>query len=342
MTATLEHTHGQKHTHYHQHSPATGEMAAAAGQWLDSLAPEQRAKATFSYLDGERLFWYYPPLNRHGLPLRDMNPAQRDLAYALMAATLDAATYEKAAAIMQHENILGPLEVEEGTASWDRNPLLYYWTVFGSPGNAANEPWGWRVEGHHVSLHFSVWGDEVTAVTPFFLGANPAEVPKGPQQGLRILGHREDLAIELMSTLTPEQRAKAVIHDKAPWDIPMYNATRAAVHEGEGLAGAEMNGTQKELLLSLVTEYVNQVRPEVAQERLEAIRQRGVDNFRIVWAGATDRSRDHYYRIHGGSFIVEFDNIQNGANHIHSVWREVENDFAQDVLRDHRLMYHVL
>ena len=251
-------------------------------------------------------------------------------------------TLRMAAAIMQHENILGPLEVEEGTASWDRNPLLYYWTVFGNPGNAANEPWGWRVEGHHVSLHFSVWGDEVTAVTPFFLGANPAEVPKGPQKGLRILGGREDMAIELMSTLTPEQRAKAVIHDKAPWDIPMYNATRAAVHNGEGLAGAEMNGAQKELLLALVTEYVQQVRPEVAQERLEAIRKTGVDDFRIVWAGATDRSRDHYYRIHGGSFIVEFDNIQNGANHIHSVWRDVENDFAQDVLRDHRLMYHVL
>ena len=342
MTATLEHTHGQKHTHYHRHSPATAEMAAAANQWLDSLSPEQQAKATFSYLDGERLFWYYPPLNRHGLPLRDMNPAQRDLAYALMAATLDPDANQKAAAIMQHENILGPLEVEEGTASWDRNPLLYYWTVFGSPGNAANEPWGWRVEGHHVSLHFSVWGDEVTAVTPFFLGANPAEVPKGPQKGLRILGGREDMAIELMSTLTPEQRGKAVIHDKAPWDIPMYNATRAAVHDGEGLAGAEMNGAQKELLLALVTEYVNQVRPEVAAERLETIRQTGVDNFRIVWAGATDRSRDHYYRIHGGSFIVEFDNIQNGANHIHSVWRDVDNDFAQDVLRDHRLMYHVL
>lgn len=340
MTATLEHTHGNRHAHYHEHSPATAEMAAAANRWLESLSAEQRAKATYHYLDGERQFWYYPPLNRHGLPLRDMNQEQRDLAYALMQATLDDTAYQRAAAIIRHELILGPLEVEEGADGWDRNPLLYYWTVFGEPGG--QEPWGWRVEGHHVSLHFSVWGDEVTAVTPFFLGANPAEVPKGPQQGLRILGHREDLAIELMSTLDSGQRAKAIIHDKAPWDILTYNSSKAAVHDNEGLAGYEMNGAQQELLLALITEYVSQVRTEVAKEKLEVIRREGVDNFRLVWAGATDRSRDHYYRIHGGNFIVEFDNIQNGANHIHSVWRDVENDFAQDVLRDHRLMYHIL
>ena len=340
MTATLEHTHGERHAHYHEHSTATGEMAEAASKWLAGLSPEQKAKATFHYLDGERQFWYYPPLNRHGLPLRDMNQEQRDLAYGIMESTLDATAYERAKAIMEHELVLGPLEVEEGTAGWDRNPLLYYWTVFGEPGGA--DPWGWRAEGHHVSLHFSIWGDEVTAVTPFFFGANPAEVPKGPKQGLRILGHREDLAIELMSSLDEAQRAKAIIHDKAPWDILMYNSSKAAVHEDEGLAGSELSGTQKEILLALITEYVSQVRTEVAKEKLDAILKEGVDNFRLVWAGATDRSRDHYYRIHGGSFIVEFDNIQNGANHIHSVWRDVENDFAQDVLRDHRLMYHIL
>ena len=297
MTATLEHTHGERHTHYHEHSTATGEMAEAANKWLDSLSPEQKAKATFHYLDGERQFWYYPPLNRHGLPLRDMDQEQRDLAYGIMESTLDATAYERAKAIMEHELVLGPLEVEAGTAGWDRNPLLYYWT---------------------------------------------AEVPKGPKQGLRILGHREDLAIELMSGLDEAQRAKAIIHDKAPWDILMYNSSKAAVHEDEGLAGSELSGTQKEILLALITEYVSQVRTEVAKEKLDAILKEGVDNFRLVWAGATDRSRDHYYRIHGGSFIVEFDNIQNGANHIHSVWRDVENDFAQDVLRDHRLMYHIL
>ena len=340
MTATLEHTHGIKHTHYHEHISATAEMAEACRKWVDSLNPEQKAKATYHYLDGERQFWYYPPLNRHGLPLRDMTPEQRDLAYGIMESSLDAQAYEQAKAIIDHELILGPLEKERGIESFVRDPMLYYWTVFGDPGG--EEPWGWRAEGHHVSLHFSVWGEEVTAVTPFFFGANPAEVPHGPEQGKRILGDREDLAIELMATMTEEQRAKAIIHENAPWDILTYNTTKAPVHQGEGLSATDMTGEQKEILLALITEYVNQVRTDVAHERLEAIKENGLDHFRLVWAGATDRSRDHYYRIHGGNFLIEFDNIQDGANHIHSVWRDVENDFANDVLRDHRLMFHVL
>ena len=169
-------------------------------------------------------------------------------------------------------------------------------------------------------------------MTPFFFGANPAEVPHGEKQGLRILGHREDLAIDLMASLTDDQRSQAIVHENAPWDILTYNTTKAPIHEGEGLAAADMTGEQKEILLALITEYVNQVRPDVARERLEEIREKGLDHFRIVWAGATDRSRDHYYRIHGSTFLIEFDNIQDGANHIHSVWRDVENDFAADVL----------
>ena len=135
----------------------SGRMAQAANQWLATLSADQKAKSTFHYADGERIFWYYPPLNRHGLPLRDMSSDQRKLAYNLMATGLTEAANERAKAIMQHELILGPLEKEAGRVTWDRNPELYYWTVFGEPGG--NDPWGWRVEGHHVSLHFSIWND---------------------------------------------------------------------------------------------------------------------------------------------------------------------------------------
>jgi hypothetical protein len=326
--------------HGHGNAQVTAQMAEAASNWLGSLTPEQKAKATYHYLDGERIFWYYPPLNRHGLPLRDMDASQRQLAYKIMESTLDKAACEKAKLIIEHESVLGPLEKEEGHVTFERNPELYYWTVFGEPGG--KDLWGWRAEGHHVSLHFSVWDDKVVSMTPFFFGANPAEVRKGPKQGLRILERREELAFELINSMDSGQRSKVIIHDKAPWDILQYNASRAVVHNEEGLAVGQMNGTQREILLALITEYVNQVRPEVAQGRLDAIKREGTDHFRLVWAGGTDQSRDHYYRIHGGNFIVEFDNIQNGANHIHSVWRDVENDFAQDVLRDHHLMYHVL
>ena len=325
-------------THPHAHVAAA--MVDSARRWLASLESAQRDKGTYHYLDGERIFWYYPPLNRHGLPLRDMNEQQRSLATELLATGLTEETNRQANLIMEHELVLGPLEVEWDQVTFVRDPELYYWTVFGEPGR--QDPWGWRVEGHHLSVHYSVWGDQVLAVTPFFLGANPAEVRKGSKEGLRILGRREDLAIELIGSLDAGQRGKAVIHDKAPWDILGYNTSKQPIHNDEGLAARDMNGTQQEILMTLIAEYVNGAPAPVAEQRLATIRESGLDDFRLVWAGGLDRGRDHYYRIHGGQFIVEFDNIQNEANHIHSVWRDVENDFAQDVLRDHRLMYHVL
>ena len=324
----------------HPHLRVTAAMVDAARRWVASLDSTQRGKATYHYMDGERLFWYYPPLNRHGLPLRDMNDQQRNFAMDLLATGLTEESNQQARSIIEHELVLGPLEAEWGQVTWPRDPELYYWTVFGDPGR--HDPWGWRVEGHHLSVHYSVWGDQVISVTPFFLGANPAEVRKGAKEGLRILGRREDLAIELMGSLDAGQRGKAVIHDKAPWDILGYNSSKQAIHDEEGLAGHEMNGTQREMLMALIGEYVNGAPAPVAEQRLSTIRETGLDDYRLVWAGGLDRSRDHYYRIHGGQFIVEFDNVQNEANHIHSVWREVENDFAQDVLRDHRMLYHIL
>ena len=324
----------------HPHAYVSAAMVDSARRWLASLDAAQRSKATYHYLDGERIFWYYPPLNRHGLPLRDMDDRQRALALELLATGLTGDANRQARLIIEHEDVLGPLEAESGQTTWPRDPRLYYWTVFGEPGRA--EPWGWRAEGHHLSVHYSIWGDQVIAVTPFFFGANPAEVRKGPKEGLRILARREDLAIDLINSLDAGQRRKAVIHDKAPWDILGYNASKQPVHNDEGLAGREMNGTQQEILMTLIAEYVNGVPAPVAEQRLAAIRDTGLDDYRLIWAGAPDRARDHYYRIHGGQFIVEFDNIQNGANHIHSVWRDVENDFAQDVLRDHRMLYHIL
>ena len=315
-------------------------MNEAGSKFVESLDAQQRARATYPYLDGERVFWYYPPLNRHGLALRDMDENQRGLAYALMATGLTDRSYEQAKQIIEHESVLGPLEKEQGIVSFVRDPDLYYFTIFGEPGGS--EPWGWRAEGHHVSLHFSIWGDDIISMTPFFFGANPAEVPKGPKAGLRILGAREDMAYELMNSLDAGQRSKTIIYDQAPYDILTYNSSKVSLPKEEGLSVAAMSGTQREMLMGLVTEYVSQVNEELAGRRLTALKEGGFDQLHFAWAGPLDKSEAHYYRIHGGEFVVEFDNRQNGANHIHSVWREVENDFAGDVLREHLLMYHVL
>ena len=320
---------------------AAAQMAAAARSFLDSLTEAQKAKATFEYMDGERMYWYYPPINRHGLALRDMDQNQRGLAMALLETGLTPRSFEQAKQIIEHEDVLGPLEKEMGMVTFVRDTELYYFTVFGEPG--PDGPWGWRTEGHHVSLHFSVWGDNIISVTPFFFGANPAEVRKGPKTGLRILGDREDIAFQLMDSLDQAQLGKAVIYDEAPLDILTYNSTKVSFpFRPQGLPAADMTGSQKETLLSLIAEYVGQVRTDLAEQKLAAIKDRGLDHFHLAWAGPVSKSDAHYYRIHGGDFVVEFDNRQDGANHIHSVWRDIENDFAADVLREHLLLYHVL
>ena len=317
-----------------------GQMSDAAKAFVSSLNAEQKAKATFEYMDGERVFWYYPPMNRHGLALRDMEPAQRELAMAVLASGLTDESYEQAKLIIEHEDVLGPLEKDNGIKTFVRDTTLYYFTIFGEPGGEG--AWGWRVEGHHVSIHFSIMGDKVIITTPFFFGANPAEVRKGPKNGLRILGVREDLAFDLMNSLDEKQVEESIICDAAPADIVTFNSSKAALMTYEGLPASKMNGAQKELLLALVAEYVNQVSTEVAEQKLADLKKTGLDHLHFAWAGPVTKDEPHYYRIHGGDFVVEFDNRQDGANHIHSVWRDVENDFAADVLREHLILYHVI
>ena len=321
--------------------PSVESMTNAAQAFVDSLTAAQRERTTYEYMDAERIFWYYPPINRHGLPLRDMTPAQRELAYTLMRTGLTERSYGQAVEIIDLELILGEIERQVGRPSFKRDPELYYWTIFGSPADPES-PWGWRVEGHHVSLNYSLWGDRVISLTPFFFGSNPAEVRAGPRNGLRILDDREVLAYELMHSLDEAQRSVATIYSEAPWDILTYNASRVSLPPEQGLPASEFTDVQRDLLRRLVGVYVEQAPADVAAEKWRRIESAGFDGLHWAWAGPVDRSEPHYYRIHGGNFVVEFDNRQNGANHIHSVWRDIENDFANDVLGEHLLLYHVL
>ena len=328
-------------TNGHSHPQAASEMAAAASNFLESLSADQKQKAVYPYLDGERIFWYYPPLNRHGLALRDMDENQRKLAYAIMESGLTPRAYAQAVQIIEHELVLGPIEVETNAVTFVRDPELYYFTIFGDP-SGTEQPWGWRAEGHHVSLHFSIWDDKVISATPFFFGANPAEVLNGEKKGLRILGDREDLGFELLNSFDSGQKSSAIIYDEAPYDILTYNASKALFAREEGLLVSKMNGTQQEMVMSIINEYVSTIREDVAQDKLSAISEQGIGDFRFAWGGGMEPRTKHYYRIHGGSFVVEYDNRQNDANHIHSVLRDSDNDFAVDVLREHLLLYHVL
>jgi hypothetical protein len=224
------------------------------------------------------------------------------------------------------------LKVMEGDSGARRDPDKYHFSIFGQP--AEKGVWGYRVEGHHVSVHFTVVNGKLAA-TPTFFGANPAEVRQGPRKGLRALAREEDLARELLNSLTPEQQQVAIVSPKAYSDI-LTAADRKAALEGQpsGLNAAKLKVEQRRMLDTLVAEYVNNVPVEVAEQRMRQFKEAG-NNIHFAWAGAVERGGPHYYRVQTPSFLIEYDNTQNGANHIHSVWRDYKGDFGLDLLGDH-------
>lgn len=314
-------------------------MADAANKFLGSLSAEQRQKATFAFEDEtNRLDWHFIPRERKGVPLKELDAKQRDLALAFLRTGLSAAGYKKATSIMELETILGEIEAKARAASGrgggiSRDPSLYFFSVFGTPG--AKPAWGWRVEGHHVALNFTIVNGELIATSPSFFGQNPAEVKEGPQQGLRILRGEEDLARELLKSLTAEQRKTAILDVKAPNDIISFNSKKADPLAPEGVAAAQLTPQQRDMLKKLIEEYATQMTSDLAADRIDKIQKAGLDKVHFAWAGEPEHGQPHYYRVQGPTFLIEYDNTQNNANHIHSVWRDFDGDFGRDLLREH-------
>ena len=215
---------------------------------------------------------------------------------------------------------------------WFRDPELYWFTIFGEPSDSA--PWGWRFEGHHVSLNFLSTRGEVAVSTPAFLGANPARVPNGPRAGWRLLPAEEDLARRLLASLTPGERARALLSERAPADILM-GPGRRSTPEPAGLPASELTAVQRETLMALVAEYARNARQEIAEARWKRIEAAGVGKIRFAWAGGDAVGSGHYYRVQGPTFVIEYDNTQDRANHVHSVWRDLPADGGADLLRRH-------
>jgi Protein of unknown function (DUF3500) len=316
------------------HRPKTAsEMAAAAKTFLVALTPEQRTKATMTFEDQDRMRWHYIPESmwpRKGIPFKDLDAAQRQLAHAFLSTGLSHRGYLKATTIMSLEAILKELEQGKGPV---RDSDLYFFSIFGEPSE--NQTWGWRVEGHHLSLNFTVAHGQLIATAPTFFGSNPAEVKSGPRQGLRVLGREEDLARELLRSFDEKQRSVAVIDTKAPDEIATGHAVKVEPGNPVGLPAAKMNQNQKTQLVALLEEYAHNLPDELADGELKKLQDAGVDRIHFAWAGGFNRGDRHYYRVQGPTFLVEYDNTQNDANHIHSVWRAFEGDFGLDLLRLH-------
>lgn len=307
-------------------------MLTAARNFLDSLEGDQQRRVLFPLGDPERFNWNYMPGPRRGVPLREMTEAQRQSALALLKSALSRQGYEKATGIMALELILGELE-GRGAGDRVRDPGGYFLTLFGTLRQG--EPWGWRIDGHHLSLTFTAMTQELVATTPAFLGANPAEVLHGPAQGWRVLRDEEELGRKLLLALEASQREQALIAAMAPRDIITGTGREILIAEPGGLPAAEMTPAQREALMQLVGLYARNLRDELAEAHLNRIRRAGVDKLHFAWAGRAARGEGHYYRIHGPTVLIEYDNTQNNANHIHTVMRDLENDFGLDLLRRH-------
>jgi hypothetical protein len=278
---------------------------------------------------------------RKGLLIRDMTPAQRTLAHDLMKASLSQRGYMTASQIMDLENVLNAIEAAQRAAgssaeaarALERNPQKYFFSVFGTP--SPKSTWGWRVEGHHVSLHFSVVNGTLVASSPTFFGSNPAEVREGPKKGLRILGAEEDAARALVDALDASQRTTAIIETKAPGDMLTMANVDIKPLSPAGLSAEAMTAPQRDLLMKLIDVYVGYMQADVAAERTAKLKKAGIEKIAFAWAGETERGKKHYYRLQGPTFLVEYDNTQNDGNHIHSVWRDFNGDFGRDLLREH-------
>ncbi|MEJ7711169.1 MAG: DUF3500 domain-containing protein [Pyrinomonadaceae bacterium] len=293
-------------------------MTAATRSLLAALTPELKAKANMPFDGDQRMDWYFIPKIRKGVTFKELDPQDRQLVHALLHKGLGASGYKKVTTIISLEDVLQEIEKGSGPV---RDRELYYVTVFGEPGQKS-KPWGWSFEGHHMSLNFTVGADGRVSNTPLFLGSNPGEVMHGPHKGVSPLSAEESLGRELFKSLEGEQRTQALVSAEAPKDILTSNARKANPLTPAGLAANKLTGRQSEILMRLLSEYTGNMPAAIAARRMRELRSAGFSQIHFGWAGSTERFQPHYYRIQGPSFLVEYDNIQNNANHIHTVWRD--------------------
>ncbi|HYW30491.1 MAG TPA: DUF3500 domain-containing protein [Gemmatimonas sp.] len=306
-------------------------LSPPARAFLSGLDASQRATASFRFDDPERINWAYVPQRRAGLPLKDMNDTQRAAGFALLGTGLSARGTSLARGIIDLERTLG--ELEGFSLPPGRDPGRYFVSLFAAPGDTL--PWGWRFEGHHLSVNVTELGPHGQVVAPLFMGANPARVPTGPQQGQRLLAQEEDLGFALLRLFDPQQRARAIIAAGTFGDIVTGSDPAVRSMPLAGLPAAAMTVDQQRQLRQLLALYAGRMADTSASRQLRRIEEAGFERLHFAWAGASAPGAPHYYRIHGPTVLVEYDNSQNNANHIHTVWRDLENDFGVDLLRKH-------
>jgi len=309
-----------------QGADAVQRIAERAIQFLAVLDDGQRRKVLIAYDAANRLDWHYVPRSRAGLGLGEMQPAQADAARRLFASVLN----EQGLRLLDGVRLLeGILREQQG--SW-RDPGRYFVSIFGTPGRL---PWGWRFEGHHLSLNVALPAPGIVSVTPFFVGAHPAAVRSGPHRSFRLLGTSEDLARQVMASLSDQQRQTALIATRSLGDIVASPQRERDLGEPRGLALTVMDDPTRRLVEALMDSFLGTLTPDLAATQKQRVRQQGLERFRFAWAGSLQPGDAYYFRVHGPATVIEHDNTQNDANHVHSVWRDLGADFGHDALAEH-------
>lgn len=308
----------------------TSEMARAAAAWLQLLDDRQCRQGRLDWSSPRREDWHYVPRERAGVALRRMGAAQTAAVWDLLGTLLSARGRQQVRDLLMLEGVLGELTRNPAF----RDPGNYALAIFGDP--AGQRPWAWRFEGHHLSLTIVVAPDHGVAVTPVFFGANPATVPKAhAHAGFRLLGAEEDAAFSLVRSLEGDVRSAAVIADRSLGDIVSGPGRELSLRRYEGVPLARLNEARRAGIMRIFELYAGTMREEVAAASLAKLREADLDSMYFAWAGSLAPDRPHYFRVHGSAALLEYDNTQNGANHIHSVWIEPQSMFGRDLLKAH-------
>ena len=310
------------------------DIAGIAKKFISTLSAEQQLNSLFPFDGAEQYNYHFVPLERKGITFNEMTPEQQVLAVQLMHSCISQTAFQKISEIRQMETYLKELEKRKPEDHF-RDTGNYHISIFGIP--AATTIWGWRFEGHHISYNFSVNKNKLVAGTPGFMGSNPAIVLTGATKGKEILKDETAVGFELLNALSKEQLAKAVFDTGAPKDILTFDKRKAWIDTPVGISYKELNPAQQQLLLRIVNVYTHRYTQLFAEDRLKDIQKAGLNNLRFAWAGATEKAlgKGTYYRVQGPTIIIEYDNTQNNANHVHSVYRDLQHDFGGDELLAH-------
>ena len=305
--------------------------SAAAVKFINSLDSSQRVRSVFDFGQMSRYDWHFLPasmVTRQGISVRELDNVQKQNFYALLKSFLSDKGLTRAKDIMSYEYLLKELEPNNS----NRIPEYYFVAIYGRPDR--DSIWGWKFSGHHLALNFTIVKDQLV-FAPFFFGVSPAEIKDGANKGKRVIKDEEDLAFELVNSFTKEQKSKAIFQLEAFIEIVTTNAAQVSSLPPVGILASDMTPEQKIVLNKLIVAYLSSMPDEIAKIRMRRIIAEDMNEMRFGWAGGLVKGEPHYYRIQGKTFLVEFDNTQAKANHIHSVWRDFNGDFGIDLIKEH-------